>query len=301
MIVVMRRMAAVTLAIALFALRADAQEKTPSPNARAPAGAPDKQAAARGKQTCAQAFDDAQGSRKSGKLLAARVQLITCAADVCPAAVRRACSELLPSVEAATPHVMIAAKDAHGADTLDVRVVVDGAPFVDRLLTTAIPIDPGEHAVVFEAVDGARLEQRIVTREGETKELVADFSPKNASQAPAPAPTDVPSSSPTSVRDEVPLAASRREADVWPWIAGGAAAAGVASFGLFAILGSSQQSSLDQCAPNCARSDVATMRRDYLVADISLGVAIVAAGVVTWLLVAPPRSRLALTRQGARF
>ena len=77
-------------------------------------------------------------------------------AESCPATVRKACSELLPGVDAATPRVTIAAKDAQGNDTLDVRVVVDGAPFADRLVAAAVPIDPGEHAVIFEAPDGTR-------------------------------------------------------------------------------------------------------------------------------------------------
>ena len=47
------------------------------------------------------------------------------------------------------------------------------------------------------------------------------------------------------------------------------------------------------CAPNCASSDVGTMRRDYLVADISLGLAIAAGAALAWYVLAAPRANAA--------
>jgi hypothetical protein len=246
-------------------------------------------AQAQDKRACAAAYDDAQSLRKTGRLVAARAQLITCAAESCPVAVRKACSELLPEVDAATPQVTIGAKDAEGKDTLDVRVVVDGAPFVDRLVTTAMPIDPGEHAVTYEAADGSRIAQRIVVREGERKQLMVDFSPK-ASEPPAAPVAPKPAAPALGTETELPPAAPRPSSSPAPWIAVGIGGAALVSFGVFALLGRAKERDLlDHCAPNCAAHDVSTMRRDYLVADISLLVATAAAGVVTWLFVAPPR------------
>jgi hypothetical protein len=55
---------------------------------------------------------------------------------------------------------------------------------------------------------------------------------------------------------------------------GGVALVGLAAFTGFALAGESVQS----CAPSCTSSQVAELRRDYLVADVSLVGALAAAG-----------------------
>jgi hypothetical protein len=57
-------------------------------------------------------------------------------------------------------------------------------------------------------------------------------------------------------------------------VLGGVGVLGLASFAFFGLSGSSKQSDLDSrnCKPNCPQDDVDTIKRNYLIADISLGV-----------------------------
>lgn len=55
--------------------------------------------------------------------------------------------------------------------------------------------------------------------------------------------------------------------------------------------GVSEQSKMEACSPNCAPSfhhNFDAMRRDYLIADISLGVAVASAGVAGWWFLSTP-------------
>jgi hypothetical protein len=71
----------------------------------------------------------------------------------------------------------------------------------------------------------------------------------------------------------------------------GVGVAGLASFGVFTILGKSEESELEKdCAPACSDTELETMKRHYLIGDISAGVgaaSLIAAGVV--YLVRPSR------------
>jgi hypothetical protein len=59
---------------------------------------------------------------------------------------------------------------------------------------------------------------------------------------------------------------------------------GLAGFVTFASLGKSEQRELEAtCAPDCVRGDVDAVRTKYLVADVSLGVAVVSLGVAGYL------------------
>ena len=70
-----------------------------------------------------------------------------------------------------------------------------------------------------------------------------------------------------------------------------APAAAAASFAYFAITGHSSFNQLEQCKPNCSRSDVRDVRTKYLMADVSLGVSVVALAAAGYLLLrsAPER------------
>lgn len=72
------------------------------------------------------------------------------------------------------------------------------------------------------------------------------------------------------------LVGRRRTAVVAAGVVGGLGAVGFAYFGLSAR---SADAALDACTPNCEPSDVDAIRRDYLLANVSLGVGL--AGVVT--------------------
>jgi hypothetical protein len=156
----------------------------------------------------------------------------------------------------------------------------------DQLVTESltgrpIPLDPGKHHFRFVLPSGQTLTSDILVREGEKNRVVgvqvkgdgaptaARASARTTGRLPPPAPAPTSTSLPTGF-----------------WIASTVSVASLASFGVFAVLGHNSQSSLDQCSPNCDashRNDYDTMKRNYLIADLSLGAAAVSAGIAAWL------------------
>ena len=103
------------------------------------------------KTDCLDASEAWLAQRKAGKLRAARGELLVCAAASCPKDVREECAQHVPEIGAAIPTLVFEVKDASGEDVSAVRVTLDGAPLVDWLDGTAIPLDPGDHLFTFVA------------------------------------------------------------------------------------------------------------------------------------------------------
>jgi hypothetical protein len=82
---------------------------------------------------CLDAASRGQTLRDARKFVEAREQFLVCAASTCPAAVRADCVTWLTEVDKALPSVVITAKDASGADVVDVTVAVDGRPLASKL------------------------------------------------------------------------------------------------------------------------------------------------------------------------
>jgi hypothetical protein len=210
-------------------------------------------------QECIGEHVEAQLLRKQGRLAAARARLIECADLTCPELVRAECAALSQEVEAALPSVVLDALDVDGQPTSEPKVSIDGsaelAP-IDR----AIPLDPGQHRFRFEHPNGAVQQIELVLAESEhERRVVADFRSKEAGEH---------------------ATAERR----WPTsvmlVSGGVAAVALGSFTYFAIAGHAMQSELERCKPSCDdRADIDHMRSRYLIADVSLGVALVSVGV----------------------
>jgi hypothetical protein len=70
-------------------------------------------------------------------------------------------------------------------------------------------------------------------------------------------------------------------------VAGGLGALGFAYFGLTAR---SADGGLDACTPNCETSKVDAIKRDYLLANVSLAVGLMGAGAATVLWLTAPRT-----------
>ena len=99
-------------------------------------------------------------------------------------------------------------------------------------------------------------------------------TPKPASSAPVAARADAKST------NEAP----RRPVPVLTYPLLGAGIAGIAGFAIFAGIGKSKQSSLENsCEPHCSPSDLSPMKTEYLVGDVALGVgaaALIGAAIV---------------------
>jgi hypothetical protein len=233
------------------------------------AAAPEAMADAPANDPCFTAPVQAQTAQRAGKLLESRRLFESCARNVCPAEIVSDCSHWLSDVEAATPSVVLAARDAQHADLLDTRVSVDGAEAAS-VGARAVALDPGAHHFVFQRPGSPDVKVDVVLREGEkNRDVSATFG---ASPGAAPAVDHGSAGRP------VPLSA---------WIAGGVGLVGLASFATFGTAGVLQRSS-EHCDTGCAGSQKNSVDTKYLVANISLGVGLVGLGVATWLYLARP-------------
>jgi serine/threonine protein kinase len=74
------------------------------------------------------------------------------------------------------------------------------------------------------------------------------------------------------------------------FIVGGIGVVALGSFAVFGLGGKSDVSTLEkECKPNCAQSDVDSARTKLIIADISLGVGVVALGVATYMILTRPK------------
>jgi len=218
------------------------------------------------KEQCVTAHGDAQLLRKKHALVSATKTLRVCAREMCPALVQKDCTRWLGEVEAEQPTIVVVATDENGADIVDVRVLLDGKPLVDRLDGSPIAIDPGEHVLRFERAGGKASEQRIVLHDGEKSRTVK----VSFAEPVRPAPLVVEKAG-------IPAAT---------WVFGAIGVASLGSFTYFGLSGRAFESELSSsCAPSCSGDDVAGVRRRYLVADISLGVSVVSLAVATYFAI----------------
>jgi len=228
------------------------------------------------KNECAVAYEHAQELRADGHLREARRALQICVQATCPDFVRTECGRWLSEVEASLPSLVLVAKRG-GNETEMVRVFYDDEPLVEELDGKAVPVDPGQHTLKLVTQGAEPKTVKIVIREGEkNRQIVVEFSPP-------PEPTIQP------VKASAPLPTNVATRSRWPDFAlAGVGVAGVAGFVTFGLLGNSQVSDRERtCAPTCNHSQVDSIRTKYLLADVSLGVGVVALAVSGYLLFSP--------------
>jgi len=201
------------------------------------------------KDECIAANEEAQSLQRSGHLRGARDRLRLCTSHACPGAVREDCAARIHDVEEALPSVVLAARDAAGADLVEVRVTLDGEPLASTLDGKAIDVDPGEHAFGFVAPDGARVDERVVVREGERRRVVeARFaSPPAATTATALGPTG-PAQAPAPPPPADHASAPGRSQRILAIVAGGL---GVAALGVGTYFGLHAKSTYDGALAHC--------------------------------------------------
>lgn len=221
-------------------------------------------------ESCVAAHTEGQTLREQGKWVEAREAFVKCAVESCPSVVSEECAGLLRSVDKSLPTVVFQARDKNGA-TLSVKVTRAGAPFLDKLPATAVPLNPGLHELTFRASDGTTIKKSISAVEGQKNQLITvDLVPKSL-ETPKP-PTEAPDESTSG--GIPPLA----------YALGGLAIVGLGSFTYFSLSGKSDQSDLESsCAPGCPPDDYDRMQQKFVIADVSLAVALVAGGAAAWL------------------
>ena len=233
--------------------------------------------AAEQRQQCIAAYENAQTAKLSGKLLDGKSALLLCSSSACPEVMHADCLRWLAEVEASLPTVVFRVTTASGTTPQAAMVSIDGAAPV-ALDGRALGVDPGRHTITFSA-DGLRTEAKTFEfSEGEKlrREVIVLESSSSAASATAEAPAVQQDSSRFKVTLPVALAASAT-------VLG---AAGATYFGLSAR---AHDSDLDHCSPHCSRDSVDRVKREYLLTNVSLGIA--AAGLVTTTLVVLLQSR----------
>jgi hypothetical protein len=264
-----------------------AAKPSPSPS---PSPAAAKKGAA--KAACLAAHEDALALRSQQKPHAAREKLVACARAECPTLVRKECADQLAVVEKDAPTVALEARDEGGMDTTAVKVTMDGQPLAERLTGSAVDVEPGEHVFRFERADGKSLEQHVLVVEGDkNRKVTADFG----SLVPKPPPGEGSPIGPPESR-KIPTVA---------YVAGGVSLVALGSFVFFALSGKGSEKDLaSSCGPSCSDDQLSPVKRDYLIADISLVIglaAAVSAGVLAWPALSGPSPQTAASigRQSA--
>jgi hypothetical protein len=224
---------------------------------------------------CVRAYEAAQEHRLASKLLASRQDLLTCREESCKAFISKACNDWLAEVNAALSTVTFDVWQGERA-IAEVRVSDNGTALLNRVDGDPVELDPGEHLFELQIPGADPIQKRVVLQPAEKNRLVRVFFPvaKTIDEKPVSESPASPSSSP------------------WPYIFGSVGGLGLSGFAVLGIWGISRENDLrDQCAPHCSHTGVLSVRRQYLAADISLGVGVLAlsAGAYLWFS-APDKS-----------
>ncbi|APR77930.1 Hypothetical protein A7982_03277 [Minicystis rosea] len=227
------------------------------------------------KQQCLSSYVDAQTLRNQKKLTDAHRALLSCARDACPKEISADCTTWLREVDASFPTVVFDARDADGRDRLDVRVTLDGQPFLEQIDGHAKNIDPGVHVFRYEAAGALPVEDRVAIREGEKNRRLSVVLKKTISTQLPPAPPPPPS----------------RPIPTLAIVFGGLTLAGAgvfAGFGLAGRYGDPSLRTLDACKGHCSNDDVSSVKLKFAVADVGLVTGVVSLALATYFFVTRP-------------
>jgi len=236
-------------------------------------------AASAEKLDCPTASEEAQRLRDKNRYLEARELLRRCSQQSCPAIVRKDCAKWLVEIDESMPTIVIAAQDGAGADLAEVNVQLDGDVIATRVDGRPIAIDPGEHVLRAETEGQPPITQKLIARVNERNRLVRlSFSPPEEPPPAAPLPEKPPAPAPPPPEG--------RGVPTVSWVLGGIGLVGLGGFAYFGLTGKTELSNLrSSCAPYCDQQQLDGVRSGMLVADISLGVGVLALGVATVLAI----------------
>jgi hypothetical protein len=218
--------------------------------------------------SCTKSYENAQILKKKREFLSARKELVTCIRE-CPAVVQRECGQWLEGLEPLVPSIVIHAEVA-GEDRTEVKVELDGKVIAEKIDGNRIDLDPGQHDLKFSLAGFPPVKKNLVMHEGEQLRVVkVTFEQPDVSGGKSGGPR-----------------AENRPVPPVVYVFGAVGLAGIAGFTAFGLVGTSQRSRLERdCEPNCTDSSVDGVKRNLLLADVSLGVGVVAlaTGAVLWL------------------
>ncbi len=241
------------------------------------------------KQVCLGAYISAQRLRQDDKLVGARDQLLVCGRDVCPAGIKKDCSQWLAEVDQATPTIVVEARTPDGSDLVDVHVTIDGQPFLDRLDGKEKALDPGVHTFRFEMEGAPTVQEKVVVHSGEKVRRLKVTLGSGASKADSgagPAPTSTGEGAASSTGTE---AGGDRPVPTLVYVFGGLGLVAAGTFTYFALKFDSQVSDLEKCKQaGCSQSQVDDASSTRTLSFIPLGVGVVSLGLATYFYLSRP-------------
>jgi hypothetical protein len=234
-----------------------------------------------GPAQCLQAYEDGQMLRRQGDLLSAAQKLLACGGPACPVRMQRDCQRWWDEVQRSLPTVVFRVRGADNASLSGASIAIDGAA-PQPLDGRALQMNPGQHRVVFEHPGYVPLHTPVFITEGEKLEP-HDVTLTASSDAGRPRLSALTAGAPAVPLDPEPRA---RRSWTGPIAAGGVAALGGVGLAYFGSSAKSGEQALDRCTPDCSRGSVDDVKRDYLMANLSLGIgvaALVGAGLMLLL------------------
>lgn len=226
-------------------------------------------------KACMEAASKGQEVRDHGHFVEAKALFQRCAASTCPAPIPTYCATWLAELTPKVPSVVVRVVDESDRDVHDATATIDGVPIV--LDGRSLEIDPGRHRLRIEKAGSKPFETELLTAEAEKDRVVVG---KLAREAPEP----------SRARSRVPLAS---------WIGWGIGAAGLLSFGAFALKARSDFDDFQStCGSHCANADRDSVSTSVTIADVSLVIGLVAAGVGTYFFLARPRAEVTSRARG---
>jgi hypothetical protein len=228
------------------------------------------------KVACVEAAEAGQRLRKEGHLVSARDQLLLCASRECPDVVSQDCTGWLGEVQRSLASVVVKARSAAGEPLSDVSVFLDGTELSERAPTAAIDVDPGDHLVRCERVGFTPVEQSVRVSEGERGDEVEC---RLAQATPLGPDAGRPKVGPRILQALPPGPPTRGPLPWVVWPLGGLGLAGIGTFTFFGLEGTAEENTLrgkTGCAPRCSSAQLEPVETKFLVANISLGVGVVA-------------------------
>lgn len=247
---------------------------------------------------CEAHYRDAQISRDKRAYRSARTHLEACASPGCPSVVRKDCGEWLEEVVRATPTVVL---EIEGVAPAGVSVTLDGKPIRGALGGASVAVDPGPHRFVVEAPGREAAEKEFIALEGEKlKKLTFALPlPRAASRLAAP---QLDAARPPATPELVAGLPKEpgRSLGLPFWISSGVAGSSLTAGGLLFYVGGIQRGYLaDQCRSSlgCSEADKDGLRTRLLLADIALGVGVVALTTAVVLFLIAPKTSSSLAHR----
>lgn len=228
-------------------------------------------------KACMAAAARGQELRDEGRLVEAKPFFQQCADAACPAPIPGYCADWLADLNKKLPSVVFRATDESGRDVADASAVIDGKRTV-AVDGRPVDLDPGKHTIKITRAGSQPFEDVIVVAQSEKDRIVLAKLTASVVQPPVvPAPKK---------EELAKTGGGVPTASVVAWGIGGVALLSFAGFGLKARVDYDDYEA--RCGNRCAESERDTVATSVLVADISLVVAVVAAGVGTYFFLTRP-------------